>query len=142
MSILKQLSNRFSLDVVKEAAAKEDIELLKIKSSIEIPEEYIEIVKENIELEICVDGEVYIRIWGPKGCNELNEAYNIQKYLPESLAIGDDEGGGALMYLYGNEEFGIYLCRFGDLDIDEAIKISPSLKELLINNVGIDVLTA
>lgn len=50
-------------------------------------EEYIEIVKENIELEIYVDGEMYIRIWGPEGCNELNEAYNIRKYLPKSLVL-------------------------------------------------------
>ena len=35
---------------------------------------------------------------GPKGCIEMNEAYDIQGFMLASLAIGDDEGGNALIY--------------------------------------------
>jgi hypothetical protein len=59
--------------------------------------------------------------------------------LPKSLAIGDDEGGGALIYLHGKAGFGLYLCRFADIDIDEAVLVAPSLTELLVNNVGINI---
>lgn len=138
MSILNNLSRKFSLDVFQPASLDEDIEKLKESSNIEIPNEYIEIIREKTEIEICVSGEMYIRIWGASGCIEMNDAYNIQKYLPDSLAIGDDEGGGALLYLFGNEGFGLYLCEFGDLDINEAIKIAPSLEDFLTKNVGIE----
>lgn len=58
----------------------------------------------------------------------MNEAHDIQKYIPNSLAIGDDEGGMALLYIDGKEGFGLYTVGFGNLDIEETIKIAPSLK--------------
>lgn len=70
----------------------------------------------------------------------MNEAYKVQKYLTNSLAIGDDEGGGALIYLHGKDGLGIHYLRFGDLDIEEAMKIAPSLAELLVNNIGANTL--
>jgi len=140
MSILENLSDKYSIDAFMPASSEQDIRQLCDKSSVEIPDEYLEVIREKSEIEICVSGRMYIRIWGADGCIEMNEAYNIQKYLPNSLAFGDDEGGGALIYMSGKEGFGMYLCRFADLDIDEAIKISPSLRELLVWNVGIDKL--
>ena len=43
----------------------------------------IEIIKEKTELEIQVDDKKYIRIWGANGCIEMNDAYHIQKYIPD-----------------------------------------------------------
>ncbi|PGS17291.1 1,3-beta-glucan synthase regulator, partial [Bacillus cereus] len=40
----------------------------------------------------------------------------------------------------GKEGFGLYMVDFGDLDIEEAIKISPSLKLLLMDGVGVEKL--
>lgn len=139
MSVLDYVSNLYSVDVKKPPATEDEIRQLKDFSPIDVPLEYLEIVREATEVEINIKNEMYIRIWSPNSCIEMNEAYFVQKYLPKSLAIGDDEGGGALLYLFGKEGFGLYLCRFSDLDIDEAIMIAPSLKEFLINNVGIDV---
>lgn len=139
MSILDKVTNMYSVDVKKPPATEDEIIQLKVFSSIEVPLEYIELVREATEVEINVKNEMYMRIWSPIGCIEMNEAYFVQKYLPKSLAIGDDEGGGTLIYLHGKEGFELYLCRFSDLDMDEAIMVASSLTELLVNNVGVDI---
>jgi len=136
MSILNRISDKFSVDVKKTPATKQELRILQQFSSIEVPQDYIEIVREATEVEICVDGKMYIRIWSPLGCIEMNKAYDIQKYLPNSLAIGDDEGGMALIYLDGEDGFGLYICDFGDLDIKEAVKIAPTLEDLLVHDIG------
>lgn len=48
--------------------------------------------------------------------------------------------GGALIYLQGKDGFGIYYNSFGNLDMEDAVKIAPSLTELLVNNVGVNIL--
>lgn len=50
------------------------------------------------------------------------------------------KGGGALIYLQGKDGFGIYYNSFGNLDMEDAVKIAPSLTELLVNNVGVKIL--
>ncbi|PFC74055.1 hypothetical protein CN298_28915 [Bacillus cereus] len=70
----------------------------------------------------------------------MNAAHDIQKYIPNSLAIGDDEGGKALLYVDGKEGLGLYTVDFRDLDVEETIKIAPSLKALLIDGVGVEEL--
>ena len=70
----------------------------------------------------------------------MNEAYFIQKYIPNSLAIGDDEDGNTIIYAEGKNGFGVYAVAFNDLDINEMIFISKSLKEILIFAKGIQTL--
>ncbi|MEH7469533.1 SMI1/KNR4 family protein, partial [Priestia megaterium] len=109
-------------------------------STIDVPTEFIEIIQLASDIEINVSDQMYIRIWGASGCIEMNKAYEVQKYLPNSIGIADDEGGGALIYLQDKDGFGVYYTRFADLDIEEAVKIAPSLTELLVNNVGVNTL--
>ncbi|MBI9051894.1 MAG: SMI1/KNR4 family protein [Anaerolineaceae bacterium] len=141
MSILSMISNTFSVDVKNPPATNEEIEQLRNFSPISLPKEYIDLVLDATEIEIKVNNVMYIRIWSPLGCIDMNEAYQIQKYIPKSLAIGDDEGGTALLYIEINNELGLYLCRFADPGIEEAEKIAPSLKDLLVNDIGVDVVT-
>lgn len=70
----------------------------------------------------------------------MNEAYNIQENIPNSLAIADDEGGNALIYATGEKGFGLYVIAFNDLDVDELQYVASSLGDLLIKNIGIDVI--
>ncbi|HDR4901658.1 TPA: SMI1/KNR4 family protein [Bacillus cereus] len=140
MSILENLNAIFTLETQEPPATKETIQELQGFSSIDVPSDYLEIIQHCTEVEINVNNEIYIRIWSPAGCIEMNEAHNIQKYIPNSLAIGDDEGGKVLLYANGKEGFGLYVVDFGDLDIEEAIKISPSLKLLLMDEVGVEKL--
>ncbi|UZQ49373.1 SMI1/KNR4 family protein [Clostridium kluyveri] len=140
MSILKDLSNNYRIDANKLASNDEEIKNLIKFSEIEIPEDFLEIIREQTEIEINVDGKKYIRIWGADGCIEMNDAYNIQANIPNSLAIADDEGGNALIYTTGEKGFGLYVIAFNDLDVDELQYVASSLSDLLIKNIGIDVI--
>ncbi|HDR4567446.1 SMI1/KNR4 family protein [Bacillus paranthracis] len=140
MNILEKLNDSFTLEAQESPASKEAIQELQKFSSIDVPLDYLEVIQNCTNAEINVQNELYIRIWGPTDCIEMNKAHDIQKYIPNSLAIGDDEGGKALLYGEGKEGFGLYTVDFGDLDIEEAIKIAPSLKALLIDGVGVEEL--
>ncbi|MDM5153725.1 SMI1/KNR4 family protein [Bacillus sp. DX1.1] len=137
MHILKKLNEIFTLETQELPATEEAIQELQVFSSIDVPLDYLEVIQHSTNAEINVNNEIYIRILGPTDCIEINEAHNVQNYIPNSLAIGDDEGGKALLYADGKEGFGFYIVDFGDLDIEEAIKISPSLKALLVDGIGI-----
>ena len=138
MSILKDLSSKYRIDASKSASSDEEIKKLIKFSDVQIPEDFLEIIKELTEIEINVDRKKYIRIWGADGCIEMNDAYNIQESIPNSLAIADDEGGNALIYTTGQNGFGLYVIAFNDLDVDELEYVADSLSDLLINNTGID----
>ncbi|GKV56652.1 hypothetical protein NCCP2222_25990 [Sporosarcina sp. NCCP-2222] len=137
MNLLNNISSEFTIDARKSPSKDDEIKELQDFSKIDIPTDYINIIQQASDVEINISNQKYIRIWGAFGCKEMNEAYEVHKYLPNSLAIGDDEGGGALIYIQGKDGFGIYYNRFADLDIEEAVFIAPSLTEILVNNDGI-----
>ena len=95
----------------------------------------------DVEVKV-MDSTSYIRIWGAAGCSEMNAAYHIQDYIPQALAIGDDEGGKVIFYAEGKEGFGLYLVGFGNLDLDDAVYIAPSLETLLIEGIGAEIFLA
>ena len=139
MNILKKLCDKYRIDQFSSASTTEEINKLIEFSSIEIPEDYLSLISVKTEIEINVAGEKYIRIWGADGCIEMNETYEIQKYIPNSLAIADDEGGNALIYATGAKGFALYITAFNDLDVDELKFVSNSLSDLLVFNQGINV---
>ncbi|MFC9777497.1 MULTISPECIES: SMI1/KNR4 family protein [Paenibacillus] len=139
MNIFEEISDMFFVEVKDLPASEGDIISLQNFSTIKVPNDYEEMSKIATELEINVKNQMYIRIWSPLGCIEMNEAHRIQKYIPESLAIGDDEGGYVLIYMEGKEGFGLYMVGFGNIDVEDAVLVAPSLRDLLINNIGIDV---
>ncbi len=141
MSCISQLSRKLRIDVQEEASSEEDIELLKNFAPIEVPIDYLEIVREATEIQICVDDSDYLRIWSANGVMELNRAYEIQKYLPKALALGDDDWGRAILWMPFAARLGIYLCGFGALDEEEALFVAPSLEDLLVKGIGIEVVT-
>lgn len=129
----------FRLDVRKTGSSEKEIKRMRdFFKGTSIPEEYVNFISEISEAEILVQGDAYIRIWGAQGCVEMNESYHIQKYIPEAVAIGDDEGGQAIFYANGKNGYGIYKVGFGNLDIDDATFISKSLYDLLVKGEGAD----
>lgn len=140
MSIIDQLNKNFTIVVSCIASRENEIDNLIKFASIKVPDEYLQLIREQTEIEISVENQKYIRIWGATGCIEMNEAYFIQKYIPSSLAIGDDEDGNAIIYAKGKDGFGVYVVAFNDLDVDEMIFIAQSLKEMLISAKGIEKL--
>jgi len=146
MSIIENLSNRFIIDACNPPASLQEIEEFKQFSNIELPTDYLRFIQEQSEVQMSVKNEIvendiYLRFWDIMGCMELNPAYKIQKYLSsESLAIGDNGGSDALVYMHGNEGFGLYRAAFSNLTLDDAVKIAPTLSDLLLSGVGIDKL--
>ena len=139
MSILSKMSKAFEFVTSDTKSSNIEIDELIKYSKIDIPLEFLEIIKERTEFEILVNKKKYIRIWGANGCIEMNDAYHIQKYIPYSLAIGDDECSNAVLYANGNKGFGVYMVSFGDLGIDEMIYIADSLESFFVNEEGMDV---
>ncbi|RKZ11421.1 SMI1/KNR4 family protein [bacterium] len=140
MVVLSEFHSDFSIAASRPAATDDEVIQLRALSQINVPDEYVELITAATELEISVRGESYIRIWGPTGAVEMNESYNIQSFIPLSLAVGDDEGGNALLYMTGKRGFGLYLAGFGDLDVDDATFLATSLRNLLVNGCGVDTI--
>jgi hypothetical protein len=139
--MITNISPRFRVDAQKAPSSEAQIRDLEAFSTIPLPSDYVELIREGTEYEISIDNGKYIRIWGAVGCVEMNTAYDIQGQLGKSLAIGDDEGGSALIILPLSQgvRAGIYLIGFGCLDIEEGEFVAESLRDLLVNEDGIDV---
>lgn len=142
MSFFTEINQKYQVYAYGEASTESTIQKLKDFSVVAIPEEYCEIIREK-EIEICIkdeDGYVGLSIWGADRCLEWNPGHFVQKYIPNGIAIGDNGGGDMLLYANGKKGFGLYLADFGNLDKDELIYVSKSLKDLLLKGIGIDVI--
>jgi SMI1 / KNR4 family (SUKH-1) len=75
-------------------------------------------------------GENYISLWKIEDLAILNKEYQIQKYLSENfLGIGTD--GGGICYGFSIENnYKIFKCPLGDLDINEVAIVAKSVKEI------------
>lgn len=140
MDILRNLSSDFKIYAFQGPSTLESISKLVLFSAIPVPQEFLDIIKTKTEIEICVGNKKFIRIWGADGCIEMNQAYEIQKYIPNSLAIGDDEDGNAIIYVVMDEKVSVYSIAFNDLEIDEMIYISKTLEDFLVRKDGLDTI--
>ena len=69
----------------------------------------------------------------------MNDAYHIQEYLPNAWAIGDDEGGYAIVRVKNRTNPGLYAVSFSDLEDDEKTFLAHSIPEFLFSGVGMDI---
>lgn len=135
--IVKDLNDRLSIDLT---GSPEDVEILENftkEIGVNLPQDYKEIVKKASDIVIRVDNEIVIRIWGAEWCVNLNEAYSIPEFSPNSLAIADNGGGKCLIYLEGSKGNGLYYTGFGDLDKETAVYLAPTLTDLLVKGEGV-----
>ena len=133
-----KISPALKIDASKPPASADEINALAASSSVPLPDTYLSLIRVITDIEFQVNGHKYIRLWGPARAIEMNKAYEIRENIPNSLAIGDDEGGMALILMTGKQGFGLYKVGFGDLDADDAEYIASSLEEFLVNGIGID----
>lgn len=91
------------------------------------------------DLELGIRGEKFLRLWSGSGCTEMNNAYHIQARLSGIRAVGDDEGGFAIVLAGGGPYSGLYALSFGNLDADGLIFLAPSLPAFLFGGVGWDI---
>lgn len=141
MGIFDRLNKIYTIEAKDRPATDDEIKQLQAFSPVSLPLDYISFLQDATDVEIMVKNGKLIRVWGITGMNgviELNEAYEVQKNIPNSLVIGDDSGDMALLLLNGNDGFGLYLTGFGDLDEETAVKIAPTLNDFFIDKVGVE----
>ena len=101
-----------------------------------LPPEYVELTRVATEIEVEFENGRYLRVWGPSGCLEMDEAYMVSAQIIDSIPVGDDGGGHVLYYHNGKAGWGLYCNGYGDLDPDSAVWIAENLEQLLRNHEG------
>lgn len=66
---------------------------------------------------------------------ERNETFEVSKYAPGYLAIGDNSGGRSVLILF--EGAGVYAVDQGVMDPDDMEQLAPSLTEWIANGAVI-----
>lgn len=112
-------------------ASPGEMESLKAKYP-SLPDDVAQLMSHATELEIDYCGR-YLRIYGPSGCIEMDEAYKISQRIQGSVVLGDNGGGEAILFV---ASYGLCRVGYGAIDIDELTYISDSLTDLLVNAVA------
>ena len=135
MKILSQLIQGVEVATKEPGCGEPEIKKLSAFSPVPVPDDYLAFVREATEAELQInfnDGNFwFLRIWGPESCIDMNEGYHVQEWLPDSLAIGDDEGCGMLVWLPKASRPGLYHVRMSYIDMDGARFLASSLIDLL-----------
>lgn len=137
---LANLHSSFSVGAKEPPSSEAELAELALfakERGLVVPDEYLELVREASEIELLVGANGCIRFWSAAGTVEMNQAYEVQRYLPDALAIGDDEGGKALAMMEGEQGPGLYRFPFSDPDRAEAVFIASSVRALLSQGVGV-----
>jgi len=103
-----------------------------------LPEEYVQLVGEGTEIELGGPDNAYIRIWGPEGCVDMEQGYNITHYLPGAIPVGDNGGCDVIYYGNGEKGFGVYKVGLSNPFQEYAVWLADSLTSFLVEGVGID----
>ena len=119
-------------------ATDEEIEELEKYAGFKLPEDYIQFLKEAMNVAITGKKNHFpiIAFLDVYNMLQYREWYPfLEEYKDTKLIIGDDIGDYFLMYYYGEEGFGLY---YGDAGADQHIYICASLTELLVEGKGLD----
>ena len=92
-----------------------------------LPDLLADLMLDATELELSYRGR-YLRLYGPRGCIEMDNAYGISDAIPTAITIGDNGGGEAIVLV----ENTVYRIGYGALAPDELNYIASSVDELLI----------
>ncbi len=139
------MDGRFDLQAKEPPATESQIDdLVAFAGSVgwTLPSDYLDLLRDASEVEIVVEQRGCVRFWAPDGVLEMNDSHELQKYIPQAIAVADDEGGMAFVFMTGREGRGIYRLSFSDPDPDEAVFVADSVEALLVRGVGINRLFA
>lgn len=137
MSIADHFSSSFQVIRCDIGEKSESIYELNKWFNISLPIDYVQLLQQMSEIEINCSNK-YIRIWNVQGCIEMNTAYDIQKYIPDSMAIGDDGYCNVFIYANGSNGFGLYILPLDDIEFDGLIFLAPSISDFFCKNIGVE----
>jgi hypothetical protein len=98
----------------------------------ELPATFLNLFGSATERELSYRG-AYIRFYGPRGCLEMDRAYQISARIPGAVVVGDNGGGEAIVFMPASPGPGLFRVGYGVLVIDELIPIAPSPEALLVH---------
>lgn len=108
----------------------EQIYELEKQLEIKLPSSYKEFLIRNGAGE-GYQNDFYLSLWSIKDLLSLNNDYQIHKYLTNDfLAFGTDGGSNCFLFNIKNN-FKIYICSLGDLDIKELKFISDDFYDIV-----------
>lgn len=122
LSYLKGISN------INAPIAMDKLHNLEVRLGRKFPPAYRDILQ-------TADGfalENGILFYSSEDVLERNETFEVNKYAPGYLAIGDDSGGRAFLIPF--DGVGVYLVEQGSMDPDEMAMVGHSLPEWI--NMG------
>ena len=149
MKILENLNERLCIyeeegDINNEeeyrGATEQEIKDLEQYAGFKLPEDYIEFLKDSMNIAITSKdkGHPVIAFWDVENIMKQREWYSFleeEEYKGTTLIIGDDIGDYFLMYQFGEEGFGLY-CEDAGGGLNT--KIAETLTELLVEGKGLD----
>jgi len=97
-----------------------------------LPVGFLDLMREATELELSYRG-VYLRLCGPKGCIEMDEAYQISRQVPGAITVGDNGGSEAIVFMSLPPGPGLFRLGYGALAIDELSCVAESLEAALVH---------
>lgn len=106
--------------------------MLGLENLLPLPDDYKEFMSWSNGGEGYI-GSQYLALWKIEDVMQLNDEYQIQKYLSQkSLAIGTDGGDNCIGFYFERPTF-VFLQPLGDLDLSENRFLSQSFTDMFID---------
>lgn len=109
-------------------ATDAEIASLKLRYPL-FPSVLLRLMSIATELELAYRG-TYLRLYGPVGCAEMDDAYHTSERIPAAMVIGDNGGSQALIFLPSR---GICRVSYGAVDVDEVVFVAEQIEDLLFS---------
>lgn len=95
-----------------------------------------------LQAQLTADGVVrdLLHLYGTGNLLERNTTYEVQKYLPAYISIGDDSGGQAICLHCNDHDEKVYLTGYGALDTGSMAILSDSFTDWIQNGCSLDII--
>lgn len=95
-----------------------------------------------LRAQLTGDGVVggYLHLYGTGNLLERNTTYEVQKYLPDYISIGDDNGGQAICLHCNDHDETVYLTGYGALDTGSMAVLSDNFTDWIQNRCSLDII--
>jgi hypothetical protein len=114
-------------------ATKDAISDLKRWAPVDLPKDYLDFLRvtDGGEGEFsCYPG--YVRVWPAATVIDFNEGYEIQKWLPEFIGIGDNGGCDFVAFdMRSGDPFPLKAFLFSSMDLAYAISVAENFSEFI-----------
>ncbi|MBS0265692.1 MAG: hypothetical protein JSS02_27415 [Planctomycetes bacterium] len=127
--MLENLHHTIRVLTQASGAMQADILMLRTRFPF-LPETVSALMLDATELELSYGGR-YLRLYGPHGCMEMDDAYGISNAIPGAIPIGDNGGGEAIVIVNN----AVYRVGYGALAPDELTCVAESIEDLLLRAI-------